>query len=110
MSMRKDWEAEKKKLERMAISPKLFKGDFGEALDAYEKADKKAVELKGGDKKKFDAAKQERTTKAGEAALIARTYVGILKGLTTTPMQKSVVDGALYTITGMLGSMGRKDL
>jgi len=46
MGMRKDWEAEKNKLEGMAIKPSLFKRDFGGALDAFEKADKKAVTLK----------------------------------------------------------------
>jgi hypothetical protein len=40
----------------MAIKPSLFKRDFGGALDAFDKADKKAVALKGGDKKEFAAA------------------------------------------------------
>jgi hypothetical protein len=108
MSMRKDWEAEKKKLQRMAISPDLFRGDFGAALDAYEDAEKKVVKLKGSNKKtEFEAAKRDRITKAGAAALIARTYEGILNGLTATPMQKKVIEDALTAITGMMYSMNR---
>jgi hypothetical protein len=106
MSMRKDWEAEKKKLQRMAISPDLFRGDFGAALDAYEDAEKKAVKLKGSNKKtEFEAAKRDRITKAGAAALIANRYVGILKGLTATPMQTEVIDKVLIVITGMVYRM-----
>jgi hypothetical protein len=107
MSMRKDWEAETKKLERMAIKPSLFRGNFGAALDAFEKADKKAVGLKGGNKTDFAAAKQDRTQKAGEAAVFTRTYDGILKGLTTTPMQKLVVDEALNTLTDIALQLSR---
>ena len=108
MSMRKDWEAEKKKLETWQSAP-AFEGDFGEALDATRKPTRRWWKWRAA-KKEISRRRNKAYYKAGEAALIARTYVGILEGLTTTPMQKSVVDGALYTITGMLGSMGRKDL
>src|SRR5271169_126653 len=108
MSMRKNWEAEKNKLARMAIKPSIFRVDLGRALDSFDIADKKAEGLRGGDKKDFAAAKKVRTQKAGEAALIVRTYEGILKGLTTTPMQKIVVDEALVTLTGIALQLSRQ--
>ena len=110
MSWRKDWEGHKKALERMSIKPKIFKEDFGDALDAYEKADKKAEELKGGDKKKYDAAKKERTKKFNEAAPIMNNYSAILDGLTTTrPMEQRVIEEAKLFISSVVAGMAARE-
>jgi hypothetical protein len=101
MSYRKDWEAQEKALERMAIKPKIFKGDLGDALDAWEKANKKVEDDKGNDPKILKALKQDRTDKFTKAKGIISTYSDYLDGLMkkseaeTTPMQRKVIKPAL---------------
>jgi MAC/Perforin domain len=70
----------KKVMVKAGINVKPFKDDFGDALDAYEEADKKVDDLTGGgDKAKLAAAKEKRLKKAGEAAVIGEKYTNIIK-------------------------------
>jgi hypothetical protein len=102
MSLRTDWEEQKKKLGRMAIKPSLFKQDLGPVLDDYEKADDLVRSLLfSTDVKKCEAAKKDRLKKSGKAAQIVLDYDNILKSelAKATPMQKIVINDALNTLT-----------
>jgi len=111
MSYRKDWEAHEKALARMAIKPKIFKGDLGDAYDAWEKADQTVRKDKASDPKALKKLKEARTEKYTNAALIINTYSQYLTGLQkksdaeTTPMQRTVIEPALDFLGFTMGTM-----
>jgi hypothetical protein len=115
MSFRKDWEAHEKALARMAIKPKIFKGDLGDALDAWEAANRAVEKDKANDPKALKKLKEARTEKYTNVKGIMGIYSNYLTGLEkksdaeTTPMQRTVIAPALEFLGLVIGVMGKPE-
>jgi hypothetical protein len=96
MSLSKEWDAEKKKLESVKVNTKkLFDQKLGDALEAADKADDKFHKMGTDKPAAVTAAKKARKETAEKAAKICKSYeksLGMLNQITAS--EKAAIDRA----------------